>query len=419
VSALDAKAPAVGRGARARTLARSTTAWAQAGTLAGALVAAGCDSGAASGGAHAGAGVSGREDSGVSLRIVAFDPTVLGRLGIRVEAAGISAPAHTVRVSGTLEYDLDHYAEVGALLEGRVASVKARVGDHVSKGQLLATLVVPSIAEAQAGYLTARAAAVAARKNRDREADLLGNQLTTAREAELASSDAAKAQADMGAAEGKLRALRVADPDSDTNIAGAGAYKLSAPIDGVVVDRDAVLGGFLEPNKTAFVVADLSELRASLEIFEGDLPYVLPGAEVRITVDAVPGKVYQGHVALLDPQVGGATRSVRARVAVPNPDGDLRPGFFVRAAIALPPDLLASRLLVPAEAIQPLGGEDVVFVERMPGSYEVRPIRLTKRTGDGPRSQASDVADVAEGLARGENIVVEGAFLLRGEVTRQ
>ena len=376
---------------------------------------AGCKDGIASGKS----GDPAREDAGASLRIVAFDPAILVKLGIRVEAAGIAGPAHTVRVSGTLDYDLDHYAEVGALLEGRVSSVTARVGDHVHKGQVLATLVVPSIAEAQAGYLIARAASVAARKNRDREADLLGNQLTTAREAELASSDAAKAQADMAAAAGKLRALRVEVPESDTSIDGAGTYKLAAPIDGIVVDRDALLGGFLEPNKTAFVVADLSTLRASLEIFEGDLPYVQPDAEVRITVDAVPGKIYTGHVAQLDPQMGGATRSVRARVAVPNPDGDLRPGLFVRASIGLPPELLASRLLIPAEAVQPLGGEDVVFVERTPGSYEVRPVQLMKRTGDGAHPQASDVAEVAQGLSRGENIVVEGAFLLRGEVTRQ
>jgi cobalt-zinc-cadmium efflux system membrane fusion protein len=383
--------------------------------VSGALFSPGCDSSLTSGAAH---DDPTRPDA-AALRIVAFDPAVLERLGIRVEAAGIPGSAHTVRVSGTLDYDLDHYAEVGALLEGRVASVATRIGDHVSRGQVLATLVVPSIAEAQAGFLIARAAAIAAKKNRDREADLLGNQLTTAREAELASSDAAKAQADMAAAAGRLRALRVDVPDSDRKIDGAGSYKLAAPIEGTVVARDAVLGGFLEPNKTAFVVADLSQLRASLEIFEGDLPYVKPDAEVRITVDAVPGKVYRGHVALLDPQVDGATRSVRARVAVPNPDGDLRPGLFVRAAIGLPPDLLAARLLIPAAAVQPLGGEDVVFVERTRGSYEVRPVRLMAASTDHPRSQSSDVAEVADGLVRGENIVVEGAFLLRGEVTHQ
>jgi cobalt-zinc-cadmium efflux system membrane fusion protein len=350
-------------------------------------------------------------DAGTTLRVVAFDPAVLARLGIRVEPAGVAGRAHTVRVSGTLDYDLDHYAEVGALLEGRVSSVAARVGDPVRKGQVLATIVVPSIAEAQAGYLTAKASSVAARKNRDREADLLGHQLTTAREAEIASSEAAKAQADVAAAEAKLRALRVDLPDNDTSVTGAGAYRLTAPIDGTVVRRDAVLGGFLEPNKTAFVVADLSELRAMLEIFEADLPYVRAGAPVRLTLDAMPGRVFEGRVASLDPQMGSATRMVRARVAVPNPDGDIRPGLFVRAAIELPADLLAAQVLVPAAAVQPLGDEDVVFVERTPGSYEVRPVAIARRT--------TDIIELARGVSRGENIVVEGAFLLRGEVTRQ
>jgi cobalt-zinc-cadmium efflux system membrane fusion protein len=375
--------------------------------LLGALIACGCKDRTASGSQ----GETPAGNTALALRIVAFDPTILERLGIRVEPAGMSAPSHSIRVSGTLEYDLDHYAEVGALLEGRLSSVTARLGDRVHKGQVLATVVVPSIAEAQAGYLTAKAAAVAARKNRDREADLLGNQLTTAREAEVASSDASKAQADLAAAEAKLRALRVEFPDSDTSVSGAGTYKLVAPIEGIVVRRDAVLGGFLEPNRTAFVVADLSELRACLEIFEADLPYVRPGAAVRLTIDAVPGKVFEGRVALLDPQLGHGTRSVHARVAIPNPDGDLLPGLFVRAAIDLPDDVVASQLLVPAGAVQPLGGEDVVFVERTPGSYEVRPVRLSRRT--------TDVVDIAGGLARGENIAVSGAFLLRGEVTRQ
>lgn len=353
----------------------------------------------------------GPEDAASSLRVVAFDPAVLARLGIRVEPAGTAGPAHTVRVSGTLDYDLDHYAEVGALLEGRLSSVAARVGDHVRKGQVLATVVVPSIAEAQAGYLTARAASVAARKNRDREVGLLESQLTTAREAEVASSEAVKAQADVAAAEAKLRALRVDLPDSDTSVTGTGTYKLTAPIGGTVVRRDAVLGGFVEPHRTAFVVADLSELRASLEVFEADLPYVGAGAAVRLTIDAMPGRQVEGRVAQLDPQMGSATRMVRARVAVPNPGGDLRPGLFVRAAIELPADRLASELLVPAAAVQPLGNEDVVFVERSPGSYEVRDVDVGRRT--------TDIVTIAGGLSRGENIVVEGAFLLRAEVTRQ
>jgi len=95
---------------------------------------------------------------------------------------------------------------------------------------------------------------------------------------------------------------------------------------------------------------------------------------------------------------------------VPNPDGALRPGFFVRASIAMPEN--TGQLLIPSSAVQPLE-DDVVFVARdaAAGIYEVRRVLVARRT--------AEVAEIAEGLSRGEAIVVQGAFLLRGEVTRQ
>jgi hypothetical protein len=95
---------------------------------------------------------------------------------------------------------------------------------------------------------------------------------------------------------------------------------------------------------------------------------------------------------------------------VPNADGALRAGLFVRASIKLPADMPGA-LLVPAAAVQPLGEQDVVFVEREPGRFEIRPVRVARRT--------VDVIEVAEGLSAGERIAVEGAFLLRGEAAKQ
>jgi cobalt-zinc-cadmium efflux system membrane fusion protein len=317
-------------------------------------------------------------EAGSQLRMVSFDVASLARLGIKVEPAGHAGAAHVLRVPGTLDYNPDRYADIGTLLEGRVSSVSARLGDRVKKGQLLGTIVVPSIANAQAEYLSANAAANAARKNAQREEDLLKKELTTAREAEVARSEAAKAEADIAAAAARLRALRVALPDNETVVAAAGTYRLVSPLDGVVVKREAVLGRFLVPNETAFAVAD---------------------------------QVYEGRIALLDPQIGSASRAARARVVVPNKDGQLRAGLFIRAAIELPAQAVEGRLLVPSGAVQPLGDEDVVFVERGEGKYEVRSVTPSRRT--------AEVAEIVRGLSVGERIVVEGAFLLRGEVTRQ
>ncbi|HKQ68417.1 MAG TPA: efflux RND transporter periplasmic adaptor subunit [Polyangiaceae bacterium] len=350
-------------------------------------------------------------DGGPDARLVTFDRATLARLGVRVEPAGQGAATHALRLPGTLDYNLDHYAEIGALLEGRVTSLSARLGDTVQKGQVLGTLAIPAIANAQGEYLTVRAAATAARKNREREEALFRQQLTTAREVEVARSEASKAEADLAAAVARLRALNVDIPKSNRAVASGGNYELVSPLDGVVVRRDAVLGTFLQPNRATFVVADLSNLWATIEVFEADLPYLRTGAHVRIEVDALPGVVIDAVVARLDPELGGETRAIRARVAVPNPDGELRPGLFVRATIELPSQPSSGHVLVPASAVQPVGSSEVVFVEREPGVFEVRTVSLARQT--------PEVVEIASGVRAGEPIAVAGAFLLRGELTRQ
>lgn len=344
-------------------------------------------------------------------RIVRLDPAALERLGVKIEPAGVAAPSRVLRVPGTLDYNFDRYAEVGVPLEGRVTRVDVRVSDKVKKGQVLAQIIVPSVAAAQADYLTAKASAAAAKKNREREEDLLSRSLTTAREAEVAKSEAVKADAEVAAAEARLRAMRVDLPSADTSsIAGAGALSLTAPIEGIVVARKVNLGVYLTPEQSAFVIADLSELWANLDIPESDLPYLQVGADVGLLFDALPNRKFTGKLSLIEPQLGKATRTAKARVTVPNADSALRAGLFVRAEVQLPSDRPGA-LLVAAPAVQPLGEDDVVFVERDKGMFEVRPVRVVRRT--------VDVVEVGEGLASGERIAVDGAFLLRGEVSKQ
>jgi len=358
--------------------------------------------------------VSAAQDSAAARtgpKTVKFDPKALERLGIKIEAAGSQTGALDLEVPGSLEYNLDKYAEVGTLVDGRVTAVNVKPGDKVKKGQVLATIVVPSIAAAQAEFLAAEAAAKIAKENEAREVALLDRQLTTAREAELAKGEALKTAAELGAAKAKLQALGVGRPAGGDNITGAGTLLLTAPLEGVVVRRDAVLGRFLQAKETAFVIADPHDLRASLNVYEADLPYFQVGQDAEISFDAMPGKTVKGKVVLVEPQVGKASRSARAFIDVPNQDVALRPGMFVRASLKLPEGAGGGRLLVPAPSVQPIGDDDVVFVEIQPGVFEVRKVTVARRT--------TQVAEIREGVTRGERIVVDGAFVLRGEVTKQ
>ncbi|MEI7892392.1 MAG: efflux RND transporter periplasmic adaptor subunit [Myxococcales bacterium] len=346
-----------------------------------------------------------------SPKTVRFDPAALSRLGVRVAPASAPNQRHKLRLPGTLEYNLERYAEVGSLVEGRVLSISARVGDQVKKGQRLGTVIVPSIAQAQAAYVSAVAAAHLAKANAERERALLEKQLTTAREAEVALAEKLKTEADVAAASARLQVLGSGIVADITSIQGPGTLTLVAPIAGVVVRRDAVLGRYLQPSETVFVIADPRVLWASVDVYEADLPYLAVNADTELTIDALPGRLVKGKVSLVEPQVGRETRVLRVRIVVPNDDGALRPGMFVRASLDIRGGQEDGKLLVPSGAVQPLGDGDVVFVEMEAGVYEVRSVRAGRRT--------SQVAEILEGLAATERIVVDGAFLLRGEVTKQ
>lgn len=341
-------------------------------------------------------------------RTVSFDAPTLERLGVRTELVGDMNAKLTLEFPGTLEYAPELYAQVGTLFEGRLTSANVKVGDRVRKGQVLATIAAPSLVNAQADAIATRAAAEVAREQARRENKLLAEQLTTAREAEVAREALVRAEADFSAANAKLALVGVGSAPA------AGAYglvDLKSPIDGVVVKREAVVGAHLTPNETPFIVANASRLEAAFDIFEGDLELVKEHAPVEFRVDALPGRVFKGTVARLEPQLGAETRAVRARVEIDNADGLLKPGLFLRVTVSSAIDPGEGRMRVPASAIQPLGGEEVVFLQRSPGVFEVRPVVVGHRYGQ--------IAELMSGLSGGERIVAHGAFILRAELSRQ
>jgi cobalt-zinc-cadmium efflux system membrane fusion protein len=373
--------------------------------IATALAALACERGLVPTAGAAPAGSASANASASAPRRVKIEPALEQRLGIRVAKAGDPASLSALGVPGTIEYDPDAYAEVGPRLDGRVVALHARLGDRVVNGDVLAELVVPTLGEAQAAVLSAEASLLAARKNAEREHDLLTRQLTTAREVELADTELARAKAEHAAATTRLRAVGGADAR-----AARGNLPLITPIDGVVVQRSTSLGAFLASSDSAFVIADTGRLVVALDVHEGDLPYLAIGAVVTFRAEAVPDRTFTGTLARLDPVIGKTSRTLRARITAPNPDGALRPGMFVRAWIALAERTTAG-LLLPVDAVQPLGADDVAFVAAGAGVYELRVLQIARRT--------PEVVEVTAGVSRGESIVIEGAFLLRAEATKQ
>jgi Cu(I)/Ag(I) efflux system membrane fusion protein len=183
-------------------------------------------------------------------------------------------------------------------------------------------------------------------------------------------------------------------------------FVLKAPIGGIVVTKNVKEGDYVKTGETLFKIVDLSHLWLYLDAYESDLPWLRYGQLVTFSVEAMPGERFHGQIAFIGPEVSRQTRTVPIRVNVPNLNGLLKPGMFVRAVVASRlAEVDKAPLLVPTSAVLRTGKRAVVYVENPDAerpTYEGREIVL------GPR--AGETFIVTSGLELGERVVTKGAF---------
>ncbi|WNH48673.1 efflux RND transporter periplasmic adaptor subunit [Stenotrophomonas aracearum] len=181
-------------------------------------------------------------------------------------------------------------------------------------------------------------------------------------------------------------------------------YTVSAPISGVVLARQAQVGGVAGEGTPLFEIGDLSTLWVDLHIFGNDTQHITAG--VPVTVSRMTDGVTQATtLERVLPGTATASQSTVARATLRNDDGLWRPGAAVKARIVVATRPAAQ--VVPLSALQTLEGKDVVFV-RTGDTYTARSVRLGAR-------DATQV-EVLEGLAVGENVVVEQSYVVKADI---
>ena len=185
---------------------------------------------------------------------------------------------------------------------------------------------------------------------------------------------------------------------------------VTAPFAGTVVKKHVSLGEVVGDDSDIFVIADLSTVWVNLNVYQKDLPYVAKGQRTRLS--AGPGHaVASGRISYVSPVLSETTRTALARIELPNPDRQWRPGLFVNAEIALGASEVS--VLVPKSAVQQVGvggtleDEWVVFVETDEG-FKPQPVR----TG---RVNTTHI-EIVSGLKPGQRYVAQGAFSLKAQI---
>jgi cobalt-zinc-cadmium efflux system membrane fusion protein len=323
--------------------------------------------------------------------------------GIQTRAAEARDVAKVLEVVGQLDFDQNRLAQLSARGEALVVDVRVDVGDDVQEGQPLVVLTSAAVGADQARLAAARARVEAARASVAREEQLGASGLSPRKSLEEARRELAAAQAEQDAARSALGAAGAA-PEG-----GGGRHVLRAPFAGTVVARDAVAGKTASAGQVLVHVADLSTMWAQLEVPEAEAALVRPGQAVRILFEGTRAEPREAKISRVAPAVDPASRTVRARVELPNRDRTLKAGVFLRAQIRV--TAAHEGLLVPREAIQRAESRTLVFVKRGEGLYEPVAVRTGETDGG--------LVEVVSGLEPGSEVVTTGAFLLKTEIMKE
>jgi len=350
--------------------------------------------------------------AGSSPDIIALSEAELAEARIVTELLVPELLQASRQFSGTIQANHNRQADLTALVRGRVTEVYVDVGHNVTKGQVLALLDSKELGEAQATYLKAMAKLREAETALHR-AEYLHREgagslaILQKREAEALTANAEKLEA-----RARLELLGMDRRDierlSQTKRI-ISQVPVFAPFDGRVLSRSITRGELLELGGKLFEVADLSSVWAVAHVPERDVSLVDESRTVDILVPAYPDRVFQGTVEHTSDVLDPATRTMRVRIVVPNPDRKLKPEMFATVRIPLTqPD---GSLHIDTDAVQREGRETFVFVRTGPQQFERRPIRVGEENGDRIL--------VLDGLREYDEVVTEGAFTLKAFWTLQ
>ena len=327
-------------------------------------------------------------EAGADATIVRVNPQRVQMLGVRTAPAEMRRPlARTIRTTGTVQFDERRLATVSTKAGGWIEKLNvAATGDTVHAGQPLLEIYSPDLMAAEQDYLVVAS---------------MPSQSATAHgdSASLVEASLRRLRA-LDVPEGEIARLRRSEQTSRR-------IAVLAPANGVVTEKNAVLGMRVEPGTALYKTADLSTVWLIAQVHEQDLGRVRPGQKASAMFVAFPDRVFEGTVDFVYPTLAPDTRTAKVRIVISNSGGLLRSEMYATVDIDPASSTVASVIAVPNSAIIDSGAHQAVLVAKGEGRFEPRAVRV------GARDQ--EYTEILEGLKEGEQVVTGANFLIDAE----
>ncbi|WP_158136656.1 efflux RND transporter periplasmic adaptor subunit [Vibrio navarrensis] len=307
---------------------------------------------------------------------VKIDPSVENNLGVKTAAVELAKLSPRIETVGYIAFDESQLWQTNVRVSGWVEKLYINaVGEQVKKGDVLFTLYSPELVKAQEELLNAK------RTGRDG--------LVKGATERLLSLGVDREQINQVIRRGKA---------SQT-------IEIKALANGVIASLNIREGGYLSPAQAVISAGPLNEVWVDAEVFERQAHWLTNGSQASMTLDALPGKVWQGEVDYVYPILDPKTRTLRMRLKFANPNGELKPNMF--ANITLQPVSDSEVLTVPKSSVIRSGGMTRVVLAQGEGKYRSARIETGR--------EADDKVEVLQGLNQGDRIVTSAHFMLDSE----
>jgi cobalt-zinc-cadmium efflux system membrane fusion protein len=320
------------------------------------------------------------------------------RQRLTVLAAPAQPTSAIIRAPGMVESDPARTVTVLPPGAGRVHELKVALGDHVQRGQALATIDSPDLAQAYDDNDKAASAAALAAKNLAYQEAQFKIGAAAQKDLEQARDNNNQAVAEYARTRAHLRAMG-GPPDARGD---ARLLTVRAPVAGSVTTLTTAPGATINDDTQPIMsITDLSVVWVTALVAEEDVANVTRNQDAEVTVNAYPGKVLHGKVLFVSDVIEPDSRRDKTRIAFQNPDALLKPNMFVTVTLHGPQ---LQRVVLPSSALLMNNDRTSVFVATAPWTFERRSVE--------PLLEESSQVTIASGLKAGEQVVVKGGILL-------
>jgi cobalt-zinc-cadmium efflux system membrane fusion protein len=311
------------------------------------------------------------------------------------------------KVAARVETDASRVARIGSTVEGRITNVLVFEGQRVHEGQVLAMLHSNALSDTQFAFVKAFSQARLAEQAAERarqlvQSDVIGKAELQKREAEVLQN-----ATEVAALRAQLHGLGMSESaiqKLETTRKLNAEYPIIASISGTVIERKVTIGQVVQPADPAFLVADLSNLWFVAEVPEEQSGSLAVGKTVIATIPALPGESITGNLSFVSPIVNPETRTVQARMNLPNPRGVFKPDMLASMTFEESPQ---KGLTVPSTAVVREENKDHVFVQIRENEFRLREVELGV--------EVADRRVVISGVSANDSIVLDGAFHLNNK----